>query len=265
MENKTQSTRQEIIAYYRKHATTDRYATSPDLNLREVEIEYIGRSLEDNKKILDVGCGNGYSTLCHAATYQSTFMGIDFVPEMIKAADTMIGRFELKGRIEFQVGDVIDLEFPDDEFDIVISQRCLLNLPTREDQLQGMREIARVLKPGGRYLMLEGTLQGLKQLNDMRVMFGLDPIPEAASGYNWFSNKFDEEEMHQVAATLFERLEGIQRFGMYYFISRVLHPLLVAPEPPRYDARINEIARKVCSKIPNYEDIGHLALHIFRR
>jgi ubiquinone/menaquinone biosynthesis C-methylase UbiE len=265
MIEKTEGTRQEIIDYYRKRATTDRYATSPDINLREVEIEYIGRSLESNKKILDVGCGNGYSTLCHAASYQSAFIGIDFVPEMIEAADTMMGQFELKGRVEFQVGDVIDLKFADEEFDIVISQRCLLNLPTRKDQWQGMGEIARVLKPGGRYLMLEGTLQGLKQLNDMRVMFGLEPISEAASGYNWFSNKFDEEEMRQVAGKLFGRLEGIQRFGMYYFISRVLHPLLVAPEPPRYDARINEVARNICSKIPNYGDMGHLALYIFRR
>lgn len=265
MINSAESTREEILAYYQKRAITDRYATSPDFNLREIEIEYLARWLQDGATILDVGCGNGYSALCYAVLFDSVFVGIDFVPEMIEAAKQMSGQFQIKGRVEFQVGDVTELQFPDVAFDIVISQRCLLNLATRKDQWQAMREIARVLKPGGRYLMLEGTLQGLRRLNEVRSMFGLGQIPEAAPGYNRFSNKFDEEEMLQVADTLFERLEGIQRFGMYYFISRVIHPLLVAPEQPKYDARINAVARQICSQIPNYEDLGHVALFVFRR
>ncbi len=265
MNNNANSKREEILAYYHKRATTDRYATSPDFNLREIEIEYLARWLQDGARILDVGCGNGYSDLCHATIFDSAFVGIDFVPEMIKAAEQITQQFQLKGRVKFQVGDATDMQFLDSAFDIVISQRCLLNMPTREDQWQAMREIARVLKPGGRYLMLEGTLQGLRRLNEVRSMFELDPIPEAAPGYNWFSNKFDEEEMLQVADTLFERLEGVQRFGMYYFISRVIHPLLVAPEQPKYDARINMIARQICGQIPNYNDLGHVALFIFRR
>ena len=265
MDNKAHSTREEILAYYQARATTDRYATSPDFHLREIEIEYLARWLQDGVKILDVGCGNGYSTLRHAAIFDSSFVGIDFVPEMIEAANKKTRQSQLKGKVEFQVGDVTELQFREGEFDIVISERCLLNLPTREDQWQAMKEIARVLKPEGRYLMLEGTLQGLKRLNEMRTLFGLDPIPEKAAGYNWFSNKFDEEEMFQMAETLFEQLEDIQRFGMYYFISRVLHPLLVAPEQPKYDARINAIARQICGQIPNYKDLGHVALFIFRR
>jgi hypothetical protein len=113
--------------------------------------------------------------------------------------------------------------------------------------------------------MLEGTLQGLQKLNNVRSMFGLDPIPEAAEEYNWFSNKFDEKEMLRVADTIFQGLEDIQRFGMYYFISRVIHPLLVAPGQPKYDATINAVARRICTQIPNYEDLGHVALFVFRR
>jgi ubiquinone/menaquinone biosynthesis C-methylase UbiE len=257
--------REEILDYYRKRASTDKYATSPDFNLREIEIEYLAKWLNDGLSILDVGCGNGYSDLCHGAMFDSRFVGLDFVPEMIEAAKQTSRQFRLKGSVKFQVGDVLDLQFPNSNFDIVISQRCLLNLPTREDQWQAMREISRVLKPEGNYLMLEGTLQGLKRLNNVRSRFGLDPIPEAAPKYNWFSNKFDEDEMLEVADTLFEGLETIQRFGMYYFISRVIHPLLVSPEEPKYDASINAIARQICSKIPNYEDLGHVALFIFRR
>ena len=255
----------EIQEYYRVRAGSGRYATSPDFNLREVEIDYLSRWMKDGLQILDVGCGNGYSTLCHATMFASQFVGVDFVPEMVNEARNLLKDFWPKGEIEFRVGDVTKLEFPDSSFDIVVSERCLLNLPTKSDQWLAIREVARVVKPGGLYLMLEGTMQGLQRLNEVRARFDLDPIPEADPKYNWFSNKFDEDEMIPVALSSFNKLEQIQRFGMYYFISRVINPLLVKPDQPKYDAPINTIARQICSQFPNFEDIGHVALFVFRR
>jgi ubiquinone/menaquinone biosynthesis C-methylase UbiE len=251
----------EIQEYYRVRADSGRYATSPDFNLREVEIDYLSRWMKDGLHILDVGCGNGYSTLCHATMFASQFVGVDFVPEMVSEAKNLSKDFHPKGEIEFRVGDVTKLEFPD----IVVSERCLLNLPTKSDQWLAIREVARVVKPGGLYLMLEGTMQGLQRLNEVRAQFDLDPIPEADPKYNWFSNKFDEEEMIPIALRSFDKLEKIQRFGMYYLISRVINPLLVKPDQPKDDAPINMIARKICSQFPNFEDMGHVALFVFRR
>jgi len=255
----------DIQQYYRDRASTNKYATSPDFNLREVENEYLSRQLRDGVKVLDVGCGNGYSTLSHAARWDAQFTGVDFVSEMVDAAKDLAAQFKLRGQVDFRTGDVTDLDFPDESFDFVITQRCLLNLTSREDQWKGMREIARVLKPGGVYLMMEGTLQGLRALNELRVQFDLDPIPEAENTYNWFSNKFDEPEMLEVARSLFREHMGIQRFGMYYFISRIVHPLLVSPEAPKFDAPINAVAQMLCRKIPDYDQIGHVALFMFRR
>jgi ubiquinone/menaquinone biosynthesis C-methylase UbiE len=255
----------EIQEYYRVRAGSGRYATSPDFNLREVEIDYLSRRMNDGLHILDAGCGNGYSTLSFATQYKSHFVGVDFVPEMIDQAKVLAKDFQLKSEIEFRIGDVTKLEFPDSSFDIVITERCLLNLPTKKDQWQAIREVSRVVKPGGLYLMLEGTIQGLQRLNDVRGRFNLDPIIEADPKYNWFSNKFDENEMVPIALQSFTKLELIQRFGMYYFISRVLYPLLVKPDQPKYDAPINMIARQICKQYPSFEDIGHVALFIFRR
>jgi len=263
--NRIEESPEEIRNYYKKRATTDPYATSPDYNLREIEIEYLSRSLKDNSTILDVGCGNGYSILSFASKYTSSFTGIDFVPEMIEQANTLKNTFLLKGSVEFKCGDVTKLEFDNDTFDIVISERCLLNLPTRDMQWQAIREIARVLKPDGVYLMLEGTVQGLERLNELRLMFNLDPIPDADPQYNWFSNKFDEDEMVITALQSFRYLERVQRFGMYYLLSRIVHPLLVAPEQPQYNAKINEIARLIADKIPDFKNIGHVALFVFRK
>jgi ubiquinone/menaquinone biosynthesis C-methylase UbiE len=257
--------RNEIQEYYKNKATTNPYATSPDFNLREIEIEYLSRSLKDGIKILDVGCGNGYSTLSLASRHKSSFTGIDFVPDMIKQADALKNKFSLKGSVKFREGDVTKLDFDSNQFDTVISERCLLNLPTKELQWKAIEEIARVLKLGGQYLMLEGTVQGLNQLNSTRKLFNLEPILDADPNYNWFSNKFDEDEMIPIALKSFQKLEYVQRFGMYYLLSRIVHPLLVAPEQPKYDAKINEIAKIIASKIPNFDDIGHIALFIFKR
>lgn len=265
MNEKHEDKRKEIQDYYKTRATTEPYATSPDFNLREIEIEYLSRSLKDNIKILDVGCGNGYSTLSLASKYSSSFTGIDFVPEMVDQANRFKENFSLKGSVEFREGDVTRLDFPDAGFDVVISERCLLNLPTKEMQWQAVREIARILKPGGVYLMLEGTIQGLNRLNSTRALFNLDPIPDADPKYNWFSNKFDEDEMIPIALQSFDKLEHIQRFGMYYLLSRIVHPLLAAPKQPKFDSRMNEIAKKIAFKIPDFENIGHVALFIFKR
>jgi len=255
----------EIKEYYKNKATLDPYTTSPDFNLREIEIEYLSRRLKDNTKILDVGCGNGYSTLSLASKYNSEFTGIDFVPDMINQANILKHKFILKGSVDFKIDDVTKLHFNDSQFDVVISERCLLNLPTKDLQWQAIEEIARVLKPKGYYLMLEGTIQGLEKLNAIRTMFNLTPILNTDPQYNWFSNKFDENEMIPFMSKYFQKLEFIQRFGMYYFISRVIHPLLVSPDQPEYNAKINEIAKIIASKIPDFEKIGHIALFIFKR
>ena len=104
MSNESDRKRKEIMEYYRERATTDRYATSPDFNLREVEIEYLARWLRDECEVLDVGCGNGYSDFCHAALFNSNFIGVDFVPEMVKAANQMLDQFELKGGVQISGG-----------------------------------------------------------------------------------------------------------------------------------------------------------------
>jgi len=265
MSDEINNKKAEIQEYYRVRAGSGRYATSPDFNLREVEIDYLSRWMKDGLRILDAGCGNGYSTLCFATQFESHFVGVDFVPEMIDQANVLSKDFQPKGKIDFRVGDVTKLEFPDASFDIVVSERCLLNLPTKNDQWQAIREVSRVVKPGGLYLMLEGTMQGLLRLNEVRSHFHLDPIPEADPKYNWFSNKFDEDEMIPIALHSFDKLDVIQRFGMYYFISRVINPLLVNPDQPKYDAPINMIARQICTQYPNFEDIGHVALFVFKR
>ena len=58
---------------YVKEASTDKYATSQDMNLRELEIKAISKHLSDGLKVLDLGCGNGYTISSLATLHNLVF------------------------------------------------------------------------------------------------------------------------------------------------------------------------------------------------
>ena len=253
-----------VRAIYDQRNVNDIYATSRDTNLREVEIAFI-RSVIDGGRVLDVGCGNGYTLLSLARTLAAEFVGLDFSSRMIEGAHALTERFqsELLSVPAFAVADVRSIPYGEAVFDWVISERCLQNLPDRESQYATLDEIARVLKPGGCFVMVEGTEDGLDRLNEVRSRLGLDPIPSAAPD-NISALKFREEELERELGRRFEVVRK-QYFGTYYLISRVVHPLLVWPEAPRFDAPINEIARRVAAVIPDVERLGHVMGWVVRR
>ena len=242
------------------------YATSRDRNLRELEIDFIISRIRETAHsadgtvpvLLDIGCGNGYTDIRIAESLKVEITGIDFSGEMIAGAHYLKERWKDKTIVPpvFKVGDVRSLDWADGSFDIVLSERCLLNLPDRETQYRVIREVRRVLKKGGTYIMVEGTRDGLRRLNELRIKVGLEPIPDRAED-NISSLKFEEEEILQFLSGYFRIVEK-QHFGTYYLISRVIHPLLVAPDPPKFDAGINEIARRIAARIPDCEKMGHV-------
>ena len=252
-----------VLEKYRAKASLDDYATSTDIQLRELEISAMGKYLTGNVNVLDVGCGNGYSIIRWAKMCSGRFTGIDICPELIHYACLMASKGPFKDRVNFMVASVLNLDFAAETFDVVTSERCLFNLPSRRKQWQALKEIHRVLRIGGFCIMFEGTLDGLNRLNKVRSRVGLSPI-SATSESNFFSLKFDEGELEEKLAPYFE-VVAKQYFGTYYLISRVVHPLLVAPEPPQFDASINVIARKIAETIPDTGQLGHCVLYVLKK
>lgn len=254
---------EKIKAYYNELAEKGKYGSTWDFNLRKLEIEYILRELQDGLTILDIGCGDGFSSIIFATRFKCHFEGIDFSVSMIKKAREMAKGYDLQGTVRFNEGDVLNLKFSNETFDVVISERCLINIPSWKNQKKAIKEIHRVLKPSGKYLMMESTIQGLNRLNKFRREFGLRPI-QSSKGSNWMNLKFDEDKLVPFLNRYF-KIRDVKRFGIYYLISRVIHPLLVEPNEPKYEAKINEIAQKIAMKYPNYEDIGHLVFLILEK
>jgi ubiquinone/menaquinone biosynthesis C-methylase UbiE len=106
--------------------------------------------------VLDVGCGTGTLAIAVARRVgrAGRVVGIDPGTRQIARARTKVAR--RKEPIEFQTGVIERLPFPDQTFDVVLSSLMMHHLPTSLKR-QGLAEIARVLKPGGRLVIADFT------------------------------------------------------------------------------------------------------------
>jgi ubiquinone/menaquinone biosynthesis C-methylase UbiE len=97
---------------------------------------------------LDVGCGPGQFTVLVAERVPSAeIWGIDLAPTMIELANRHAAASSAAPRLRFAIADVAHLPFPDGHFDAVLSSGSIKHWP---DQAAALREIHRVLAPGGR-------------------------------------------------------------------------------------------------------------------
>jgi ubiquinone/menaquinone biosynthesis C-methylase UbiE len=102
--------------------------------------------LRAEDRVLDVGCGTGAGSRAAAAVAASV-VGIDLSPEMIQQA---VGLAEGIGNVRFEVADAERLPFGDREFTSVLCSNAFHHYP---DPGQAVREMARVLAPGGRLVI----------------------------------------------------------------------------------------------------------------
>jgi SAM-dependent methyltransferase len=114
--------------------------------VREIWYEHFHRyvlagELATGKRVLDAACGEGYGS-AHLARTAKTVIGVDVSKEAISHASE---RYQAEN-LEFQLADVCNLPFKDDEFECVVSFETLEHL---EDQSGLLKEFRRVLEPGG--------------------------------------------------------------------------------------------------------------------
>lgn len=112
------------------------------------------------ERVLDVGCGRGLMVIGAARRLTTgRAVGIDIWqaedlsgnrPEAVLENAKREGVAE---RVEVQTADMRQLPFPDRTFDVVVSCAAIHNIYSADDRAKAIREIARVLKPGGRALI----------------------------------------------------------------------------------------------------------------
>ncbi len=136
--------------------------------LRKMTVDHA--LLKPGDSVLDVGCGTGAVTLLAKTRSgkDGKVYGIDPSPEMIAVARKKATRKRLE--IDFRVGVIESLPFPDASVDVVTSSLMMHHLP--EDlKVRGLAEIYRVLKPGGRLLIADFMRPTGSFLNHLFIAF----------------------------------------------------------------------------------------------
>jgi ubiquinone/menaquinone biosynthesis C-methylase UbiE len=110
--------------------------------------------IQPGEQVLDVGCGTGTLAIEVARRVGTVgrVAGVDPGTQQIARARAKGARRHLP--IDFQIGVIEQLPFPDQTFDVVLSTLMMHHLPAPLKR-QGLAEIARVLKPGGRLVIAD--------------------------------------------------------------------------------------------------------------
>lgn len=122
-------------------------------------------------KVLDCATGTGDLAIAFKKVVGTTgtVIGTDFCAEMMIPAP---GKAEALGlQIKFEQADVMKLQYPDNTFDVVSISFGIRNVA---DPVQALKEMSRVVKPGGKVMVLE---------------FGQASLPGFAQVYNFYSEK----------------------------------------------------------------------------
>jgi ubiquinone/menaquinone biosynthesis C-methylase UbiE len=140
--------------------------------------------LQPGEAVLDVGCGTGMQALVAKERVGETgrVSGIEPSLEMVTYAKRKAARRGVS--VDIQPGVIEQLNFPDQSFDVVLCIIVMHHMPD-ETKRQGIKEMARVLKPGGRVLVVDSNLQLLPSFERegfLQVNAGEMPIVD---GYNF--------------------------------------------------------------------------------
>jgi ubiquinone/menaquinone biosynthesis C-methylase UbiE len=127
-------------------------------------------------EVLEIGLGTGRNLPHYRGDVRLT--GVELSPAMLEVARARAR--ELGREVDLRVGDAQALEFPDQSFDTVV---CTLSLCTIPDDRTAVAEVRRVLRPSGRFLMLEHVRSplllvrlGQRLLEPLAVRFEADHL-----------------------------------------------------------------------------------------
>jgi len=128
-----------------------------------------GIALPEGGTAVDLGCGIGGLARRVAQLSDVDVLGIDLTPSFIDAATELSELVDLDDRTTFEVGSILDLPVADDTIDLATMFHVGMNI---DDKVALMAEAARVLAPGGRFVVYD-----VMRVSDGEIEF---PVPWAS-------------------------------------------------------------------------------------
>jgi len=104
--------------------------------------------------LLDIGCGTGtLAAMLATSPLPARLVGLDYSPAMCQVADRKARQTSIDDRVRFTAADSEHLPFADASFDVVTCSNSFHHYP---HQQAVVHEIRRVLRPGGRFMLIDG-------------------------------------------------------------------------------------------------------------
>ncbi len=139
---------ERVTSMYAGHpfpAYTDKFRKAAEEMYLKMQLLGLRPGEYRGKSILDCGCGTGEFT-CWYAAEGNDVTAVDLSAPSLEHAKAYAGQYGLDKRIDFQKQSVLELNFPDNSFDVVYSYGVLHHTP---DPYGGFQQMVRVCKPGG--------------------------------------------------------------------------------------------------------------------
>jgi len=216
-----------VLEYWNKDEVESMY----DKHLLNAEINLIKSWVPRDAKLLDAGCGEGEGTLEYSRV-AATVHAADFSATRLRKAEELLAK---ASNVTFRLVDFLEDFTVDSDYDVVVTQRFLINLMEWQQQRRVITRLVGSLKPGGRLLMLEGSQQGVDELNRFRAACGLPAIP-----IRWHNRFFGDDEMQNLVAENGWKLRVVAGLGGYFLLTRGIRPLL--DKDVDWDCDFNRIA-----------------------
>lgn len=249
-----------VKEHYKKEAKENNLSltsTMADVNTRRLEMEHIISYLKNGQKVLEVGCGNGSASVEISKKIKLDLLATDFSEDMIALAKKQPTK-GVKGKITFQEEDVLKLNY-EKTFDVVFTERCIINLLNWDDQKKGLKNMARALKKGGSLVLVEAFQDGLDQLNGARKDLGLEPIGPAY--HNFYLHK--EKVIEYLKGEQLVLAEENNFLSSYFYGSRVLYPALAKAN--KTDIHYNSSFAEYFSLLPALGNYSQIKILVFKR
>lgn len=247
-----------VLQFWNSRAGLNKWAGTNDIIAKQLEMETIASYVHDGLRILDFGCGNGITAMELARRYDVHVLGIDYAGEMINAANDLACNQKFMGSVQFQVGDVQSLAELSEKFDLIYTERTLINLPDWPAQRDAIIALGSLLTNDGLYVMCENSQDGLDRINALRERVGCSKITPP-----WHNHYLKDSDIEQSSFPGLKS-EGINYYSStYYFLSRVVNASLAQQEgkEPQYDAPINQLALQ----LPAIGELGQGRIWLWRK
>jgi len=141
----------DLNVIYDYFSNTERQGPgSPEITLKA--LSFID-GLTEKSKIADIGCGTGGQTIVLAQNTASEIIGVEIRPDFIKQFNQNARNQNLQDRVRGVVGDMKNLPFQEEEFDLIWSEGSIYNIGFEK----GVNEWRKFLKEGGYIAITENT------------------------------------------------------------------------------------------------------------